>query len=442
MNNLVSKLPLPARLKNMDRQQFETLFTSGAFIITTGFMFLNSIMLSRGLGDGGRGQVAAVFGNTVVLGWAFQIGVPNAVAYFAKDADNRRLIMTSWAMTLFVTIPMAVLLVPFFLWQMGGDAFRGDDGTQLQIFYVLFIVLQMLNGPFTSAIFYLRGIGNTFRFNVLLALPQFLITFGYFCLFITGTMTVTRALTSTFVLMALGWGYALVSTGSLPGRGFEKELFKEVRNWGLRAWVGNLSFVMSNRIDQLVLVAFVSKEDLGLYAVAAPVATISGAVARGIAQSLLPFIRNAESDDERLARIRKSVVWVAAASGGILIVIAVSAQVLVPLVFGSVFAKSVTPLLILLPGAFAADVTQVYNVALQSFNKPEDSSKAQIAAALVTVAGLIVLLPTNGIVGAAITTTAAYWVALLLSAYYWNVHRAKVKRGEATGHTEQIEQPA
>jgi len=222
MNNLVSKLPLPARVRDMDRQQFETLFTSGAFVITTGFMFLNSIMLARALGDGGRGEVAAVFGNTVVLGWAFQIGVPNAVAYFAKDADNRRLIMSSWAMTLFVTLPMALALTPFFLWQMTGDAFNGPDGTQLRVFYVMFIILQMLNGPFTSAIFYLRGIGNTFRFNVLLALPQFLITFGYFCLFITGTMTVTRALTSTFLMMCLGWGYALWSTGSLPGRGFDR----------------------------------------------------------------------------------------------------------------------------------------------------------------------------------------------------------------------------
>ncbi len=426
----------------MDRQQFETLFTSSAFIITTGLMFLNSIMLARALGDDGRGAVAAVFGNTVVLGWAFQIGVPNAVAYFAKDMDNRRLIMSSWAMTAFVAIPMAIALTPFFIWQMSGDVFNDARFDGLRIFYVMFIVLQLFNGPFTSAVFYLRGIGNTFRFNLLLALPQFLITFGYFVLFVTGTMTVGRALTSTFCAMLFGWGYTLFSTRSLPGSGFDRTILKEVRHFGLRAWVGNLSFVMSNRIDQLVLVAFVSPEDLGLYAVAAPVATISGAVARGIAQSLLPFIRNAASDEERLARIRKSVVWVGAASAGILIVIGASAQLLVPLVFGSVFAESVTPLLLLLPGAFAADVTQVYNVALQSFNKPEDASKAQIAAALITIAGLILLLPNYGIEGAAITTTAAYWVALLVSAYYWNVHRAKVLRGEATGHTEQVKETA
>jgi hypothetical protein len=70
------------------------------------------------------------------------------------------------------------------------------------------------------------------------------------------------------------------------------------------------------------------------------------------------------------------------------------------------------------------------------------ASKAQIAAALITIAGLILLLPNYGIEGAAITTTAAYWVALLVSAYYWNVHRGKVLRGEATGHTEQVKETA
>ena len=43
MNNLVSKLPLPARVKDMDRQQFETLFTSGAFVITVSPTAMSSL---------------------------------------------------------------------------------------------------------------------------------------------------------------------------------------------------------------------------------------------------------------------------------------------------------------------------------------------------------------------------------------------------------------
>ena len=60
----------------------------------------------------------------------------------------------------------------------------------------------------------------------------------------------------------------------------------------------------------------------------------------------------------------------------------------------------------MLPGAFATDVTQVYTASLASFNRPEDSSKAQIIAAVATAIGLATLLPRYGINGAAITTSA------------------------------------
>ena len=74
---------LISKVQGMDRQKFETLFTSGAFLITNGLLFINLFLLARGLGSDGRGQVAAAYGNTIVIGWAFQIGVPTAAGYFA-----------------------------------------------------------------------------------------------------------------------------------------------------------------------------------------------------------------------------------------------------------------------------------------------------------------------------------------------------------------------
>ena len=104
----------------MDRQQLETIFTSSAFLFTNGLLFVNLFILANALGNDGRGAVAAAYGNTVVIGWAFQIGVPNAAAYFAKDIDNRRVMMSSWMMML----TAAVVLVP--LHPMGRVAIRSQ----------------------------------------------------------------------------------------------------------------------------------------------------------------------------------------------------------------------------------------------------------------------------------------------------------------------------
>jgi O-antigen/teichoic acid export membrane protein len=431
---------LLTKLRAMDRQQFETLFTSSAFLVTNGLLFVNMFLLATALGDDGRGAVAAAYGNTVVIGWAFQIGVPAAAGYFAKDVDNRRVAMSAWAMMVLGAIPVALVMIPFYLWQLGGKSFT-EGGESLQRWYLAFIILQLFNGPFLSAIFWLRGIGNTVRFNALLALPQVLITFGYLVLFISGKMTVNSALTSTFIMLSIGWIVGLTATKSWPGRGFSKGTFREIRQYGLRAWVGNLSFFVSLRIDQLLLVNFVDLSELGVYAVAAAISTLSGPIARGAAQAVLPFVRNANSDEERISRITSSLRQVSVLSFAILGAMALTAWWIIPFVLGDNFGASVRPLMILLPGAWATDVNQVLTTALSSFNRPEEASKAQVASAIATAIGLITLLSPYGIVGAAITTTVSYWVGLIVSYYYWRRLVGQVHRGEATGHTQQIEEP-
>lgn len=425
------------RIRSMDRQQLETIFTSSAFLITNGLLFVNLFLLANALGADGRGAVAAAYGNTIVIGWAFQIGVPAAAGYYAKDIDNRRVMMSSWAMTLVGAIPVALILIPFYLWQLSGESFT-EGGSALKGWYIAFIVLQLFNGPFLSSVMWLRGVGSLVKFNVLLALPQLLITLGYLVLFLSGRMTVNSALTSTFIMMAIGWVAALTSTKSWPGRGFSREVFDQVRHYSLRAWVGNLSFFVSLRIDQLLLVNFVPLDELGVYAAAAAISTVSGPIARGAAQAVMPFVRSARSDDERLTRIRKAVIQVGGLSALILSLIAATGWWIVPFVLGDTFEDAVLPLLILLPGAWATDVNQVLGTALSSFNRPEDASKAQVASAVATAIGLVTLLSPYGIIGAAITTTLSYWVGLIVTAYYWRRLVGQVRRGEATGHTEKI----
>ncbi len=429
------------RVRGLDRQQLDTVVTSFAFIITNGLFFLNSLMINRSLGDDGAGAVQAAYRNTIVLGWAFQIGVPAAAAYVAKDIDHRRVAMSAWNMTLRYAVPMALALTPFYWWMMQGDAFDQFDG--LRTWFIAFIVLSVFNGPFLSCVLWLRGIGNTMRFNLLLALPQLLITLGYAIWFISGTMTVTRALTSTMIALVVGWSAALIITDSLPGRGFSRDAFTRVRSFAFRSWVGNLSFFVSLRFDMLLLTGLVSSGELGIYGAAVAVSQLSSPVARGIAQGVFPHIRKASDDDERIRRINTALRSVALASLLSCLALAAAAEFLVPFLFKERFADAVTPLLLLLPGAFATDVTQVYTSALGAFDRPEDSSKAQVAAALATAAGLAILLPLYKVTGAAITTSIAYWIGLLASMWYWRRLIGAVRRGETTGHTEAlVEEPA
>ncbi len=408
--------------------------TTVVFLVIAGLTFVNAVILTNGLGAAGRGAVAAAYGATIVFGWAFQFGLPAAAAYYAKDLDQRDIMNAAWRMCLVGAIPFAVLLTPFYLWQFNGVAFA-EGGQSLKFWYLAFVAIHIVQSPFQSVVFYLRGIGSTLLFNILLAAPQVGITLGYLALYVTGNLSVEAALTSTMIMMTLGWALAFTVSGSWPTAGLPSRHFAALRDYGLRSWVGSLSFIISLRVDQMLLVGFVDLSDLGIYAVSAALATLSSPVARAIAQALQPFIRHAATDEERIARINRSLRWTVAASLAVLGSLGLAASVFVPFVFGEEFSESVLPLLILLPGAFASDVNQVFATALLGFNQPEKASRAQVYSAIATVVGLLALLGPLGIIGAAITSSVAYSVGTISTGLYWRRLSADVRAGRATGAT-------
>jgi O-antigen/teichoic acid export membrane protein len=415
-------------------QKASTLVTTVVFVVIAGLTFVNAIILTNGLGAAGRGAVATAYGATIVFGWAFQFGLPASAAYYAKDLDHRDILNAAWRMCVMGAIPFALLLTPFYLWQFNGIAFE-EGGQSLKLWYLAFVAVHILQSPFQSAVFYLRGVGSTVMFNLLLAAPQLLITLGYSVLYLTGNLTVTSALASTMIMMTSGWIIALTASGSWPSFGVKSEHFEAIRSYALRSWIGSLSFIISLRVDQMLLVGFVDLSDLGIYAVAAALATLSSPVARAISQSLQPFIRHAATDEERLARISRSLRWTVMASLCVLVPLGLAAEFFIPIVFGDEFSESVFPLLILLPGAFASDVNQIFSTALAGFNQPEKASRAQVYSAITTVIGLLALLGPYGIVGAAITSSIAYSVGAISTGLYWRGLAHEVRAGRMTGST-------
>ncbi len=388
-------------------QAADSAITSLSFLATAGLGFINAPILADALGAEGRGELAAVVAVTQLLGFMTRFGFPRAAAYFATVMPWRSLIMSAWAATALVALPVLIMLFPLYDWMLADKA----EITVRWFYY--YLALTVITNPANSAVFWLRGTGQTLRFNLYQALPAVLTSLGYLGLFAVGELNLRNALISTFSANAIAWGLTLINTKGLPGRGFNRDDFVRNANYGLRAWFGSLSYLVTFRIDQVVLTGLVSSAELGRYAVAATGATLSLPVSRGIGQTLLPHIRKASDDLTRIAAADRALRWVAAASVAILVPVALIANSVVPWIFGEDFAGAVLPLLLLLPGQWANDVATVYASALDSFNRPEDASKAQVVSAFVTMIGLAVAVPTWGIAGAAVVTSVAYFAYLV-----------------------------
>jgi O-antigen/teichoic acid export membrane protein len=98
------------------------------------------------------------------------------------------------------------------------------------------------------------------------------------------------------------------------------------------------------------------------------------------------------------------------------IVIGVLAGPAVALVYGNDFLGAVVPLQILLGAAVLYSAAHVLLAGLDASNRPLLAAGAEVSGALMTVVGLLLVLPSRGITGAAVVSLVSYGTVLICAA--------------------------
>jgi O-antigen/teichoic acid export membrane protein len=187
--------------------------------------------------------------------------------------------------------------------------------------------------------------------------------------------------------------------------------------FGVRAWLGSLSDMLNDRLDQILVALIASQAVLGVYAVAVNGAEILLYLPGAAATAVLPLVARSGADGPKhVLGAFRSVVLVTIAS---VAVGAALGPILIPLVFGSAFDASVVPFLLLLPGAFGYAALLVFSNALVASGAPGRSSLGMLGSLVVTVALDLLLIGRYGASGAAAAATAGYLLggALALTLY-------------------------
>ncbi len=92
------------------------------------------------------------------------------------------------------------------------------------------------------------------------------------------------------------------------------------------------------------------------------------------------------------------------------------APVVVPLVFGADFDRSVLPFVLLLPGTVALAGSKILSAYVFSRGKPIINAWISLATLIVTVVADVILIPLFDVAGAAAGASIAYIVSLTLTA--------------------------
>jgi O-antigen/teichoic acid export membrane protein len=379
-----------------------------SFAASAGIQALNvvtGVLLARALGPAGRGELATAMlwpGLFAVVG---SLGVGEAITYYAARAASAP--GTLLGSTMALGTAQAVVLAAGAAVAVGPVlADHSADARAAAHAYLAYVPLFFL-GTYLMAI--LGGLRRYAAFQALRVLVIAVSAVGLVALAAAGMLTVRTA-----VLVYLAANLVTVAAAAVALRpwrapvGVDGGLVRGLLAFGTRSHGGNVAAMLNERLDQLLISAFLAPASLGLYVVAVTLTSVTGLVGSSTAVVALPAVASATSAAERASQARRLVAVTLAASVAVTVPVILALPQLIHLFFGHAYAAAASPGRVLLVAAVAFSVGRVLGAVLRALGRPLDAGLAELGALVATLLGLALLLPRIGIMGAALTSLGAY----------------------------------
>jgi O-antigen/teichoic acid export membrane protein len=197
---------------------------------------------------------------------------------------------------------------------------------------------------------------------------------------------------------------------------WEKETAGESLRYGIKVMPGSIIQFLNYRADILIIGYFLTQTEVGWYYVAVLVAERLLFLTQATATILLPAASSSEKQMEKtplLSRLNFTVVL----AGSILI--GIIAYWIIPFLFSANYSNSVLPLVLILPGIISLSVSKLISADLAARGLPQYSTYVSILNFILNITLNLILIPSLGIPGAAISSSLSYSAALILQAYYY-----------------------
>lgn len=414
--------------------------TFGANVIMLAVGFLTSIVLARAAGPEGKGGYDLSLATAGLLVAVVGLALPSGLAYVvARGAQGARPLLSRLsAMAVAQGAGAAVLLLAVSATPLAPAFLASGTGTALVLPITLLFMLTLVVAH-ERAILVGRQLfiaANTRdlagRIAVLAALSVVAIVFLAAGDAVPIVPLVWAAVAAAGILVVL-FATALPSdSGARPG----PTVMREIVSFAIPAYGAQVAQFLNYRLDLFLVGLFLGPAEVGLYALAVSLAQMLWLVSNSVAVVLFARVaasgartgreRDAEGGSaadagaarrlraERGAEAAQVCRMILAATLGGAVLLGLASPVLIPVLFGSAFGPSVAPLLLLLPGVVVFSVANVLGAFVTGIGRPGHVLGVSLVALVVTIPLDLLLIPTVGIVGAALASSAAYSAAALV----------------------------
>lgn len=386
---------------------------TGAVLITGGanaglavLGLVTGVLAARLLGPERRGHLAAAQALGTLIGTVGGLSLGEAVVYFVGKGPRSPIVVLRTATAVGAASAVVAAAVGYVAMPL---LLAGQPGAVDAARAYAFVGLPLVVLGFPIGL--MRGMQRYLLWNAL----RFVAPSCWLAALVIMAATGSSALTPLIwiflglqlVFAPLLWRCTGKSGG--PSGSFDRKLVRPMLSYGAPLFIATLPQALNMRLDQLLIANVESAEQLGLYAVSVSWASLGIPVMAAIGSVLFPHLAGMQRDQAAaaLARSARVSVVIALAVGG---VSALSAPILVPLLFGSEYAVPMQLSLLLAASTSLLGVNGILEEGLRGLGEPRTVLLAELAGLAVTAPSVFLLLPLWGISGAAASTVLGYLV--------------------------------
>lgn len=384
-----------------------SLARKGANVFATNWVLMplqlaTGVLVVRSLGAEGKGVLVILTSSAALIAALGQLGLPTAGIYYLQSGKyGERTLLANYM----VVVTMVSLLVTFFA-VYGGDLFataflEGVDVDTAALSLALASVPVLMINAYISTLLLAKGDSWQYaQLTIGANLLSLLLTIGLVIVLhwgVAGALLATL-LAQGFMLAPRLW-VLYRSTRGQPWRP-GLAVLSAMLHFGLKHYAGTVSSLVFKRSSSFLVAYYLNVQAVGYFSVAVTAQETILSIPRAV-NTLLhgAATRQAAGSAMLVARATRTILWLMLVA---CCALALVSPWLVPLLYGPDFAQAVPPLWIMLASAVLLGFASNIQAYFTSIARPG------LSGGFVTIGGLTSLLlsfwliPTAGIVGAAL----------------------------------------
>jgi len=384
----------------------------------------SGLIAARLLGPQGRGELSAIQSWPMLLAAFALLGMPEAVVYYSSRCQVRAADYLGTARVVALIAGVGFLATG---WALMPALLRSQARSTIwfaQVYLLMIPLYALIDLPRNV----LRAVGAWGAWNVLR-----LVHMGLWLAVIVGAWITPRLATpGTLACLFLGVQvlfavpHSVVISRYIPGSyTWASNLCGPLFLFGIPTMLTILPQTLNLRLDQLLMATFLAPQPLGYYVVAVAWAGAAAPVFQSVGAVLFPYISAMHEPLHYHELLKVHFPRVLLLVTSITILLLAVTPVAIRLLFGPEFRPSIPAALILTTASAFSGLNLILSASLQGLGRPKSILKAEFLGLAITIVSLAILLPTFGIVGAAISSLLAYFFttcALIRASFQWCVH--------------------